>query len=171
MCNESFLCLLVLHPGTECIICSSNDPHPPSVTMPDLMPVCWFLQHSQQERMPTGQSEQLKHGAGLSTATSCQKSTIKPRAGSYITYKNHTHTNQETSKRARTTEVKQELLQHSNPFWADGINSCLSYCAPSRMQLLIWRKFFFVLWDTESVQALANTIRAANVKNIFFHFS
>lgn len=56
------------------------------------------------------------HGAGLSTGISCQKSTIKSRASSYITKKKEERKNLKQCQ--RKAEVKQELLQHSNSFFA-----------------------------------------------------
>lgn len=44
----------VVYSSTHSIICSTNDLHTPSVTMPVLMPVHAFLQSPPQERMPTG---------------------------------------------------------------------------------------------------------------------
>lgn len=121
--NEKLICILVQYAQTRNTMHSTNDLHTPSVTMPVLLPVHAFLQFSPQERMPTGQSDQVMHGAGLSVAISCQKSTMNTCATSYITEKESTHTR--THIRATKNlkqlqwkaEFKQELLQHSNPIF------------------------------------------------------
>lgn len=104
------------------------------------------------------------HGAGLSVGISCQRSTTKPRASSYITKR-------KKNLCQRQAEVKQELLQHSNPFCTDGINSCLSYCASSRMCSCWYGGFIcgtFCQLRWESIQAYADTMRTADAWDVLY---
>lgn len=77
-----------------------------------------------------------------------RKSTMEPRASSYITRKKR-------KVCERKAVVKQELLQHPIPFCADGINSCLMILCFLKDVQLLWREIY--LWGclpaTESTQA------------------
>ena len=105
------------------------------------------------------------HGAGLSVGISCQKSTMKPRAGSYITNK---------KKKQKTTVLEKKLkwrMNFSNPVfffffvhrWHQQLLVIL--CFLKDVQLLIWRKKSICGNVCESIQVRGYTLRTADVRD------